>query len=105
MTNYVSGATRILDDAAAPTTGAAFEVQSVDRVFQIDLEGLGAAAVVAIDVSCNGVGFAELYSVEISDNALTGSVTACLSSSDNFSFVRARVVSITGGTVTVYAGD
>ncbi len=105
MSNIVFGATRIVSDATEPTIGHAFEVQSVDRVFQIDLSGLGAFAVVAIDVSCNGVGFDELYSVEISDNAMTGSVTACLSSDANFSFVRARVVSIAGGSVTVYAGD
>lgn len=106
MSKIVFGATAILRDATAPTTGDAFEVQSVDRVFQIDLTGVGASATVAIDVSCNGVGFAELYSVDLVDDTNAGTVTACISSADNFSFVRARVVAVAAGaSVTVYAGD
>ena len=101
----VSGATRILS-AASPVTGEAFEVQSVNRTFQIDLSGLGSAATVGIDVSVSGESFDELYSVEMADNAATGSVTVCLASAEPFNYVRARVVSLTGGgTVTVFAGD
>ncbi len=106
MSKIVFGATAILRDVTAPTTGDAFEVQSVDRVFQIDLTGLGAFATVAIDVSCNGAGFAELYSVDLADDLGSSQVTACISSSDNFSYVRARVVAVSpGASLTVYAGD
>ena len=105
MSKLVSGATRILA-ATAPAVGEAFEVQSVNRTFQIDLFGLGAAAVVGLDVSVSGERFDELYSVELNDNAATGSVTVCLASGEPFNYVRARVVSLTGGgTVTVFAGD
>lgn len=104
MSKLVSGATRILS-AASPVVGDAFEVQSVSRTFQIDLVGLGASAVVGLDVSVSGERFDELYSVEMNDNAATGSVTVCLASGEPFNFVRARVVSIAGGTVTVFAGD
>lgn len=105
MSKLVSGATRILS-SAAPAVGESFEVQSVSRTFQIDLTGLGAAAVVGLDVSVSGERFDELYSVEMNDNASTGAVTVCLASAEPFNFVRARVVSLTGGgTVTVFAGD
>ena len=104
MGKLVSGATRILS-AAAPAVGEAFEVQSVNRTFQIDLVGLGAATVIGIDVSVSGESFDELYSVEMADNAATGSVTVCLASAEPFNYVRARVVSLSGGTVTVFAGD
>lgn len=105
MSKIVFGATPILK-TTIPATGQTFEVQSVDRVFQLDLHGVGASAVVAIDVSLTGDGFAELYSIEIADANLVGRVTACLASSENFSFVRARVVSISDGAfVTVFAGD
>lgn len=104
MSKLVSGATRILS-AASPTTGEAFEVQSVNRTFQLDLVGLNAAAVVGIDVSVSGESFDELYNVEMNDNAHTGHVTVCLASAEPFNYVRARVVSLSGGTVTVFAGD
>jgi len=106
MSKTVFGATALLRAATAPVVGETFEVQSVDRVFQLDLHGVLAKAVVAIDVSVTGDGFGELYSIEIEDKLSVGRVTACLSSNENFSFVRARLVSITAGAaLTVFAGD
>lgn len=105
MTNIVFKSKAIVRDADAPVVGGAFEIQSVDRVFQVDLTGVGASASVVIDVSCNGEKFVPLYTVDLYDEAMAGEVSAAISSSDNFNYVRARVVSINAGTVSVFAGD
>lgn len=105
--NIVMGPTLIAKGATGPVVGDTYVVQQTNRVYQSVLQANAAehaTATVDIEVSENGVNFIKLATITLSDTEGEGTATDGFSSSAPWRYTRAKVTSLSAGTVDVYLG-